>query len=178
MRQPPPWEGEFIAFFHARRAAYVRVGYALLGSWPAAEDATQEAFSRMYAKWPSIKGDTPDPYGRKVLVNVCLSMLRARQRESVREQLPELSIPGDPMVRVDLMDALARLRPRDRAVVALRYLEDLPVTEVALVLDLPEGTVKSQCSRALDKLRDLLPDHHGNPPPHERPGVTKARRPV
>lgn len=158
MRRPPPWERDFVAFFHARRQAYVRIAYAVLGSWPAAEDATQEAFSRLYVSWPRITGETPDPYARKVLVNTCLRMLPSRRPETPTDAPPERAVAADPSVRIDLMDALARLRPKDRAVVALRYLEDLPVAEVARALDLPEGTVKSQCSRALDRLRDLMPE--------------------
>ena len=91
------WEGDFIAYFHARRAAYVRTAYAVLGSWPAAEDATQEAFSRVYVKWPAIRGETPDPYARKVLVNTCLRMLSATPaRAGDRGSVPERPVarPG------------------------------------------------------------------------------------
>ncbi len=158
MRRPPRWEGDFIAFFHARRAAYVRTAYAVLGSWPAAEDATQEAFSRVYVKWPAIHGETPDPYARRVLVNTCLRMLSRRRPELVTADVPDRPDSHDPGLRVELMDALAGLNPNDRTVLVLRYLDDLSVTETAAVLGVAEGTVKSQCSRALHRLRGLLPD--------------------
>lgn len=156
-RRTPAWEDEFIAFFHARHAGYVRTAYAIVGSWATAEDAAQEALSRMYASWPGIRGDSPDPYGRRVLVNTCFRMLKSRKGETVTDLVPERPAGNDPHERVDLMDALARLRPRDRAVIALRYLDDLPVAEVAQILGVAEGTVKSQCSRVLQQMRTQLP---------------------
>jgi RNA polymerase sigma-70 factor (sigma-E family) len=156
-RRTPAWEDDFIAFFHARHAAYVRTAYAIVGSWAAAEDAAQEALSRVYASWPSIRGDTPDPYARRVLVNTCFRMLKSRKAETLTDLVPERPTTDDPSVRVDLMDALARLRPQDRAVIALRYLDDLSVAEVAAILGVAEGTVKSQCSRVLRQIRTQLP---------------------
>ena len=132
----------------------MRAAYAMLGSWPAAEDAVQTTFTALYSRWPRITGDTPDAYARRVLVNVCIDISRRRNRELVTDRLPDREV--EEQSSIDLMQALAQLSVRDRAVVALRYLEDLSVRDVALALDLPEGTVKSRSSRALTRLEQLL----------------------
>jgi RNA polymerase sigma factor (sigma-70 family) len=90
-----------------------------------------------------------------VLVNTCIAASRKRARELVTDRVPDRATSGGHDV-VDLMDALAQLPVRDRAVIALRYLEDMSVRDVAAALDLPEGTVKSQSSRALARLGELL----------------------
>ena len=133
----------------------MRAAFAMLGSRTAAEDAVQTTLTAMYAHWPRIRTGNTDAYGRRVLVNTCISISRKRRRELVTDRVPE-GATGDGQDVVDLMDALARLPVRDRAVVALRYLEDLSVRDVAAALDLPEGTVKSQSSRALARLEQLL----------------------
>ena len=89
-----------------------------------------------------------------MLVNVCIDISRRRNRELVTDRLPDREV--EEQSSIDLMQALAQLSVRDRAVVALRYLEDLSVRDVALALDLPEGTVKSRSSRALARLEQLL----------------------
>ena len=88
-------------------------------------------------------------------MNTCIAMSRKRRREVVTDRVPDRPV-ADRHASVELMDALSRLSVRDRAVLALRYLEDLSVREVAAALDLPEGTVKSQSSRALARLEELL----------------------
>jgi RNA polymerase sigma factor (sigma-70 family) len=91
-------------------------------------------------------------------VHTCFRMAKLRGRETATERLPDRQVAGPEsgLERLDLMEALAGLSPKARAVVALRFLDDLPVAEVALVLDLPEGTVKSQTARALDRLQAVL----------------------
>jgi RNA polymerase sigma factor (sigma-70 family) len=92
-----------------------------------------------------------------VLDNTCLSTLRSRRREVILDELPEqVESPSPADDRLDLMAALHTLSPRDRAVLALRFLDDLSVADVAEVLSLPAGTVKSQTSRALDRLQSIL----------------------
>jgi DNA-directed RNA polymerase specialized sigma24 family protein len=132
MARAPAWEQEYCEYFAARQRSFMRAAYAMLGSWPAAEDAVQSTFTALYVRWPRITGDGPDAYARRVLVNTCIDISRRRRRELVTDRLP------------------------DRAVVALRYLEDLSVRDVAVALDLPEGTVKSRSSRALARLEQLL----------------------
>ena len=157
MGRAPRWEPEYCAFFEARQRSFMRTSYAMLGSWAAAEDATQQTFTALYTRWPRISADKVEAYARRVLVNTCLSVWRARKREVLRDEVPDRSAyAGDHDQRLALMAALAQLSARDRAVLALRYLEDLPVAEVAEVLGLPAGTVKSQTSRALARLQSAM----------------------
>ncbi len=159
MTRTPAWEPEYVEYFIARQRSFVRTAYAMLGSRAAAEDAAQAAFTSLYAHWPRIRSGNPEAYGRRVLVNTCISMLRKRKHELVVDRVPEgFSESGE--ASVDLMDALARLPVRDRAVLSLRFLEGLSVRDVAAALDVPEGTVKSQCSRALARLEPLLSPIH------------------
>ena len=156
MARAPRLEAAYCEFFAARRHACMRLAYAMLGSWAAAEDATQQTFVVLYARWPRISPDKVDAYSRRVLVNTCFAVYRQRGREVLVDQVPERGAPEEHDERLALLDALDGLDAGDRAVLALRFLEDLPVAEVAQVLDLPEGTVKSQTSRALDRLQTAL----------------------
>jgi RNA polymerase sigma-70 factor (sigma-E family) len=151
----PSWEAEYVEYATARRRSLMRAAYAMLGSTPAAEDAVQSTLTALYVHWPRVRTGNPDAYGRRTLVNTCIAMTRKRRREVVTDRVPEVTT-GDGQDGVDLMDALGRLPVRDRAVLALRYLEDLSVRDVAAALDLPEGTVKSQSARALARLEELL----------------------
>ena len=155
----PAWEQEYCDFFEARRRPLTRTAHAILGSWPAAEDATQQTFVQLYVHWPRIQRAAVDSYARRVLVNACFSSLRKARREVLADDVPDPALPdGGPATeqRLDLAAALRRLSARDRAVLALRFLDDLPVAVVAEVLELPVGTVKSQTSRALARLESLL----------------------
>jgi RNA polymerase sigma-70 factor (sigma-E family) len=155
MARTPAWEADYTEYFVARQRSFMRAAYAMLGSWPAAEDAVQSTFTALYSHWPRIRAFNTEAYGRRVLVNTCIAASRKRSRELVTDRVPDVAVSGGHDV-VDLMDALAQLSVKDRAVVALRYLEDMSVRDVAAALDLPEGTVKSQTSRALARLEELL----------------------
>lgn len=153
----PAWESAYTAFFQARQRSFMRTSYAILGSWASAEDATQTTFTQLYVHWTRIQPEALDAYARRVLVNTCLAVVRKRRREVVVDELPEHGVPPPERdQQLDLLVALRALPPRDRAVLALRFIDDLPVTEVAAILRLPEGTVKSQTSRALDRLQSIL----------------------
>ncbi|MCB0894585.1 MAG: SigE family RNA polymerase sigma factor [Nocardioides sp.] len=158
MGRTPAWEGAYREFFVARKRSLMRTAYAVLGSWPAAEDAVQTAFTQLYVHWPRIQPGAIDTYARRTVVHTCFRMARQRGRETATERLPDQPVAGPEggVERLDLLEALAGLSARDRAVIALRFLDDLPVAEVARVLDLPEGTVKSRTSRALDRLQAVL----------------------
>lgn len=158
-RGRPAWEDAYCEFFRARQRRFMRTSYAILGSWPAAEDATQQAFTQLYVHWPRIQPGALDTYARRVLVNTCLRQRTERRREMVVDDVPDRpeSAP-DPGDRLDVAAALAGLSTTDRAVLALRFLDDLPVAEVAAVLRMPEGTVKSRTSRALARLQHVLTD--------------------
>jgi RNA polymerase sigma-70 factor (sigma-E family) len=154
----PAWEPAYREFFAARQRQFMRTAYAVLGSWPAAEDAVQTAFTQLYVHWPRIQPGAVDAYARRTVVNTCFRMAKVRGRETATDQLPEAEHDGSEgsLARLDLMSALGELSPRARAVVALRYLDDLSVAEVAEVLAIAEGTVKSQTARALDRLQSVL----------------------
>jgi RNA polymerase sigma-70 factor (sigma-E family) len=152
-------EAEFSEYFRARVAALRRLAYALCGDWHTAEDLTQSTFVALYRTWGTVREATIDAYARRTLVNAFLSHRRGRRRESVVAETPERPFmgTGDPAMRIDLGRALAALTPQQRAVVVLRHLEDLSVSEVAEILGMAEGSVKSQTSRAVDALRRYLP---------------------
>jgi len=154
----PAWEAAYREFFAARQRQLMRTAYAILGSWPAAEDAVQTAFTQLYVHWPRIQPGAVDAYARRTVVNTCFRMAKVRGRETATDHLPEEPRDGSEgtLARLDLMSALGQLSPRARAVVALRYLDDLSVAEVADVLAIAEGTVKSQTARALDRLQSAL----------------------
>ena len=158
MARTPAWEAAYRDYFVARQRSLMRTAYAILGSWPAAEDAVQTAFTQLYVHWPRIQPGAVDTYARRTVVHTCFRMAKQKGREPATERLPDRPVDGPEtgLDRLDLMEALAGLPLKARAVVALRFLDDLPVAEVALVLGLPEGTVKSQTARALDRLQAVL----------------------
>jgi RNA polymerase sigma-70 factor (sigma-E family) len=149
-------EREFTEFYAASAAALRRTAYVVVRDWHVAEDLTQQAFAKLYVAWPRINAATRMAYARRVVVNECLSHLRRHRPESPTDVLPERSAPTQDDAP-DLSAALAALPDRQRAIVALRFLEDLPVAEVGRLLGITDGTVKSQTSRALETLRGRLP---------------------
>ena len=163
MGRTPAWEGAYREFFVARQRSLMRTAYAILGSWPAAEDAVQTAFTQLYVHWPRIQPGAVDTYARRTVVNTCFRMSKVRNRETATDRVPEVTIDGPDVsvARLDLVTALSGLSPRARAVVALRFLDDLSVAEVASVLGIAEGTVKSQTARAFERLQSVLaePEH-------------------
>ena len=154
-----PGDG-FDAFVAASGPRLLRVAYLLTGDRQAAEDLLQDALERVLLKWARVQ--EPLPYTRQTLTRLAANRWR---RRSTR---PEVTLGhhdravGDGAdgraVRDELVRALAALPPRQRAVVVLRYLEDLSERETAAALDCSVGTVKSQASRALARLRASLTD--------------------
>ncbi|KQY63964.1 MULTISPECIES: SigE family RNA polymerase sigma factor [unclassified Nocardioides] len=150
-------EREFTDYFIARGPALRRTAYLVVRDWHTAEDVTQLALVNVYAAWSRIRPETRDAYARKAVVNECLSHLRRRKPESVVDQLPEKA-SDDHSTPLDVGHALGLLPDRQRAIIALRFLDDLSVADVAQALGVAEGTVKSQTSRALETLRAHLPE--------------------
>lgn len=152
-------EGErasFEQYVAERRTALVRTAYLLCGDAHLAEDLVQGALVKAVAHWRRI-GDNPEPWLRKVIVNDNISRWRRHKgRESLTDRPPE-SAARESGRDLDLAAALARLAPRQRAVVVLRYYEDLTEQETARVLRISVGTVKSQHRDALGRLRELMP---------------------
>ena len=147
--------GEFVA---VRGQALQRTAYLLTGDWALAEDLVQTALARAYPRWSRIVGDDPEAYVRRILVNTWSSWWRRRWRGEVpTEAMPE-QVEVDAFALSDRKDALrtalGRLPRRQRAIVVLRYHEDMSEAQVAHLLGISVGTVKSQASRAIAKLRD------------------------
>ncbi|MBG0560594.1 SigE family RNA polymerase sigma factor [Actinoplanes aureus] len=155
-------EAEFTAFVADRGQTLLRIAHALTGDRGAAEDLVQGALAKAYARWPRIHSDA-EAYVRKIIYNDRVSLWR---RIGHRE-VPVAEPPDRPHARrpdqevadrMAVRAALLSLPARQRAVLVLRYLEDRSVEETAEVLGCRPGTVASQASRALAKLRDLVGD--------------------
>lgn len=147
---------EFDGFVVARSQALVRSAYLLTQDECLAEDLVQTALTKAWFAWRRI--EDPEAYVRRIMVTTSASWWRRRWvRETPTEELAmelersgaESNLVGDQ----DLWNAIGRLPRRQRAVVVLRYLEDRTETETADLLGCSVGTVKSQCSKALAKLR-------------------------
>jgi RNA polymerase sigma-70 factor (sigma-E family) len=149
----------FEEYVAARRPALLRTGYLLTGSHADAEDLVQTALVKVVPHWTRI-ADRPEPYVRQVLARESVTRWRRRRwRETPTELLPERRIDGPDLdQREALRRALDTLAPRQRAVIVLRYYEDLTEKETAAVLGIAVGTVKSQARDGLAQLLRLLPD--------------------
>jgi RNA polymerase sigma-70 factor (sigma-E family) len=153
-------DDDFGQFMAARWPGLVRLAYGLTGDRWLAEDVAQAALASAYAAWWRVRrADDPDAYVRRILVNTSNRRFRRRRvAEHAREpaELPDLAVadPADLIgQRSALLSALRELPRRQRAIVVLRYWEDLSDAQVAAALGCAEATVRSQASRALAKLR-------------------------
>jgi RNA polymerase sigma-70 factor (sigma-E family) len=148
----------FRAYVVGRSPALLRTAYLLTGNRADAEDLLQTALAKTYLAWDRIRErEALDGYVRRVMVNTQTSFWRRRRPESLYDEVPES--PGrdstaDSDLHQALWQALAGLPARQRAIVVLRYYEDLTEAETASALGVSVGTVKSTTSRALSKLRD------------------------
>ncbi|HWF41187.1 MAG TPA: SigE family RNA polymerase sigma factor [Acidothermaceae bacterium] len=156
MSQEPPGLRDYVA---ARQRALQRTARMLTGDEQTAEDLVQTTLERVWPHWQRVAGDRdPDAYVRKVMVNTYSSWWRRKWHgEQPTSDLPDITTADDDYARADLADALRRLlptlTPRQRAVLVLRFYEDLTETATAEVLGCSVGTVKSQTSKALARLR-------------------------
>jgi len=143
----------FDEFVAARSRALLRTAYLLTHDHALAEDLLQTALARAWFAWRRIDGN-PDPYVRRILVNTYASWWRRKWNgEHPTDELPERPTDETGTEPTDLWQAMERLPRRQRAVVVLRYFEDLTEAQTAELLGCSVGTVKSQCSKALAKLR-------------------------
>jgi RNA polymerase sigma-70 factor (sigma-E family) len=149
---------DFDAFVRARWSSLFRFGWALTGSDAAAADLVQDALERTLLSWSRMTGD-PEGYVRRVMVTRNISVWRRLRRERLTPDIPDrTAVESETGLHGTVWQALLQLPPRQRMVIALRYYEDLSENEIADVLGVSTGTVKSQASRALDKLRARLGD--------------------
>jgi RNA polymerase sigma-70 factor (sigma-E family) len=156
---PERSDRDYLAYVHARVAGLRRTAFLLCGDVHQADDFVQETLTKLYARWPRIgRVDNVDAYVHTMLVRVFLDDRRrgwwkVRLLTGPPEPPPADRNPEDgPAIRA----ALAKLPPRQQAVLVLRYLCDKPVRDVAELLRCSEGTVKSQTAHGLTRLRALL----------------------
>jgi len=155
-------DGSFVEFVERRGSALLRTAQLMCGARQDAEDVLQSALEKAYRHWGRLDAEVdPEPYVRRILVNLVIS--RARRWKIIREiqmaRLPEVPVSAsghDVELRGALIEELQQLGPRQRAVLVLRYWEDLSEQETAEMLGCSVGTVKSQASRALARLRSRL----------------------
>ena len=138
-----------------------RTAFLLCGDWHHADDVVQTVFTKLYINWAKVqRHDRLDGYVRTMLVRATFDRRRRLwwRRELSSAEPPETATIAASSIedRLMLFDALAKMPPRQRAVVVLRFWQDLDVSETAQLLGCTEGTVKSQSARGLAKLRELL----------------------
>jgi RNA polymerase sigma-70 factor (sigma-E family) len=175
-------EDAFIEFAELSGPRLRRTAFLLCGDWHTAEDLAQTALAKVFVAWRRINHeDAAHVYATRTLVNTYLADRRRRRPvELITDRLPERPVEQYPSEsRIVVLDALATLPPRARAVIVLRYWSDQSVDQVAALLGCSAGNVKSQTARALDKLRAVLGDGGAegagaNPPATGRKARTAA----
>jgi RNA polymerase sigma-70 factor (sigma-E family) len=159
----PDLTRDFTAFVEARTPALFRTAVALTGNRTAAEDLLQSVLARTFLRWADVRRGHPEAYVRRAMYLDCVSRWRRRsyRLEVVTDRPPEHAVAdGTEQVdlRLALLTALGRLGPKQRAIVVLRYLEDLSDAQIAEIVGNTPGTVRGQLTRALDRLRVLCPE--------------------
>ncbi len=158
----PDWVEDFKEFFAARARPLRRTAFGLTGDWGLAEDLTQSTFLRLYRHWPRVRQLNVDAYARRTMLNLYLDN-RKYNAEVTTPSVPETAdLTPDVEARLDLGAALALLPRQMRAVVVLRFLDDQSVRDVASLLGIAEGTVKSTTNHALQALRNSAAAHKLN----------------
>ena len=159
-------ERAFREFVTARWAWLVQRAYLVTGDHGRAEDLVQSSLERMHKNWRQV--DVPDAYALRVMMNLAISNGRRRRFLEIPVlRTPEVAAADSTSgieVREQVWQALRHLPVRMRAVLVLRYLDDLSESETARILGCGAGTVKSQTSRGLARLRQVIPDLAGDLP--------------
>lgn len=157
-------DAQFDACVRARWAVLVRTAALLTGDVSSAEDLVQESLIRAAAQWHRVDPGAADAYVRKIMYHRSIDRWRWRRRQpdpvdvsSIPEAVgPDHSCSTDTRLALDA--ALARLTPKQRAVLVLRFFEDRTEADTAAVLGCSVGTVKSQTSQAIKRIRELAPE--------------------
>jgi RNA polymerase sigma-70 factor (sigma-E family) len=152
---------DYLEFASARSGALFRVACLLTGDWHLAEDLVQETLGKVFVSWRRVRAaDSPAAYTEAILLRTFLSHRRKRSSgETPTAALPDRGYDADdPGLRLTLLEGLARLSERDRAVLVLRYWEDRSVEEAARILNMSPSTLRVRSLRALRRLRGLLGD--------------------
>jgi RNA polymerase sigma-70 factor (sigma-E family) len=154
------WEHEYVEYVRARLPVLRRTAYQLVGDAQRADDVVAQTLTDLYVRWRRARrAEHLDPYVRRMLINAFLGdRRRAWSRVRLLAELPDRPAPTDDGAenRDLVRQGLLAVPPRQRAVLVLRFLHDLPVTEVADLLGCSTGTVKSQTARGLATLRQAL----------------------
>ncbi|RYB88431.1 SigE family RNA polymerase sigma factor [Nocardioides glacieisoli] len=163
-RRDPAAFAEFVA---ARSAALHRTAYLMVGERQLAQDLLQEAFTKTYVKWPTLRDPAKaEAYTRKVITTTAISWYRRKSwQERPSDTIPEASHGGhaDELTQREwVWSALQDLPPRQRAAIVLRYYEDLTEAQTAAALGCAVGTVKSQVHAGLATLRTTLDSRGGH----------------
>jgi RNA polymerase sigma-70 factor (sigma-E family) len=151
----------FAEFAQARSASLFRAAYLMTGDHGLAEDLLQEALTKTYVAWPRLRDvSKAEAYTRKAITTTAISWWRRKSwhGEKPRDNVPEQVAPvsHDPAERDWLWQELQGLAPRQRAAIVLRYYEDLTEAQTAEAMGVSIGTVKSQVSDGLKRLRARL----------------------
>ena len=159
-------DDDFVAFVDARSAALLRTARLLTaGDQHAAEDLVQTALEKAYVAWPRIRRrGAQESYVRTTMTRAAIDRTRQRSRRSevVTDEVPDVAVhPTGPEDRDQVFALLALLPPRQRAVMVLRYYDDLSEAQIAEALGCSAGAVKSHASRALAAMRGLATDLEG-----------------
>jgi len=153
--RPPTAATGFEGFYRAQHEPMLRLAYLLTQSRAAAEDLVQDSFVRVQPRWADL--ESPTAYLRRTVTNACYSYHRRRRREEAVAQSRTTARPDGVEAEHDEMwDALARLAPRRRAALVMRYYLDLSEADIAAALGCRKGTVKSLTHRGLADLRSVL----------------------
>lgn len=153
---------DFLAWLATSRDGLRKTAYLLCGDWYLADDLVQDALTRLFGVWGRVAGSgSPGPYARKILVNLYLD----HRRRPSRRELPQAQVLDTPGLeqangvdgdRDRLMTGLRQVPAGQRAVLVLRYWEDLSIEQTAQILGTTPGNVRSQASRGLEHLRAAL----------------------
>ncbi|MEV4658895.1 SigE family RNA polymerase sigma factor [Micromonospora sp. NPDC049301] len=152
-------EQDFRVFVQGIAASLHRTAYLLCGDWYLADDLVQETLAKAYSNWRRVqRANSPSAYVRRILINESRRGWRRNRNTTVQPDIDStVADMSDEVVnRAELLQALQSLPARQRATVVLRFLEGLSERETAAALGCGEGTVKSQTSRALIKLKSVL----------------------
>jgi RNA polymerase sigma-70 factor (sigma-E family) len=153
-------EASFTRWASDRQLALLRTAVLLTGDHHRAEDLVQDALAKVAARWSRLRDEAPEAYARQVIVRTNISWWRKHRRELVEAPADRPVGGGEPTAdrRMLLDDALARLTPRQRSVVVLRYYDDLSERDAADALGISVGTVKSTTYDALRRMRESSPE--------------------
>lgn len=155
-------DDEFVEFVRGTSPRLLKAAWFICGDTDDAHDLVQSAYEKVYLRWGQVREGQPLAYAKRCMLNKHLDGARRRGRHQHTTEVPDRGhvqqLPDDTWV---LVEALRHLSERERQIVVMRYYVDLPEAEVAEILGISLGTVKSTASRSLAKLRTVMHPHEG-----------------